>query len=326
MMSSLYLSLFVTHPSGHWTEWFGVHYLFNSSELDQIILWNIRWPRSLVALCSGASLGAAGALSQGIFRNSLASPSLVGTASGGVLFAVIGFLSLSIYHTIWLIPLLTIIGCALSHLLISGLFFGLSKLNKTHPRSSDDLVLLGFAAHIFFGGITTLILSLSLNDADQTIAIFKWLFGSYAQATLHDVAVLSITTSIGLIWASTMAYKLDVFSLGTEEAESLSIHTHRLTQMVMICISVLVGGSVASCGGIPFVGLMAPHITRLIIGGSHQKLVWASACSGSILTLICDTLARTIIYPQEIEAGIIMITIGSPFFLFILWKKRSESQ
>ena len=293
-----------------------------STSFDHTIIQNIRLPRALLTALSGSSLAVAGVLSQGIFRNPLASPSLIGTQSGGILLAIIGFHLLSFYNWTY-IALLTVIGCFISHLVISALFFALNHSKNPNHFRSADLVIVGFACHIFLGGLSTLILSLSLHDTDKTLNIFKWLFGSYSLATWADVIMVSLSSITGFSLAVLIAYKLDVYSLSDDEARSLSLRTHHLTQQAILGISILIGGSIASCGGIPFVGLMAPHIGRQIVGAAHRRLVVASALIGMILTLSCDTLARTIIYPQELETGILLTTLGAPFFIFVLWKNRS---
>lgn len=322
---SLYAALCLSTSSGSWPRLNSLLTLATApaASLDHLIFWDIRLPRALLAALSGASLGIAGALSQGIFRNPLASPSLVGTQSGGVLLAVIGFHLLNLIN--WsTIALLTITGCFITHLIIAAMLFGLNR--RHHQLRADDLVIVGFAIHIFLGGVTTLILSTTITDADKTLAIFKWLFGSYALATWTDVAMLSVATAGGLSLALAIAYRLDVFSLSQHEAASLAVRPHRLTQQAMLGVSILVGGSVASCGGIPFIGLMAPHMARLSVGGAHGRLIPAAALIGIILTTSCDTLARTIIYPYELETGVLLITLGAPFFIFILWQQRTRAR
>lgn len=321
---SLYAALCLSTSSGSWPQLSSLLMLASApaASLDHLIFWDIRLPRALLAALSGAALGMAGALSQGIFRNPLASPSLVGTQSGGVLFAVIGFHLLTLMD--WTaIAILTITGCFTTHLIIAAMLLCLSR---RHQLRSDDLVMVGFAIHIFLSGLTTLILATAITDTDKTLAIFKWLFGSYALATWTDVTMLTLATIMGLSLALVIAYRLDVFSLSQHEATSLAVRTHRLTQQAMLGVSILVGGSVASCGGIPFIGLMAPHIARLSVGGAHRRLIPAAALIGTILTTSCDTLARTIIYPRELETGVLLITLGAPFFIFILWQQRTRSR
>ncbi|MCY4381445.1 MAG: iron ABC transporter permease [Proteobacteria bacterium] len=286
------------------------------------ILTQVRLPRTLVVLLSGASLALAGALSQGIFRNSLASPSVVGSQSGGVLFAVIGFSLAEYYHWPVMIPVLTILGCMLAHSLISGVFYYFSGRGGI---AGDDLVILGFAIHLFLGGLTTMFLSFNLADVEKSLAILKWLFGSYAMANWSDVWLMMITMTLGGVIAFSHSRDLDVFSLSNDEARSLSLNTERLRQIMLFGISVLIGGSVASAGGIPFVGLMAPHIARLFVGGNHQWLFRVSLIIGPILTLLCDTIARSLRYPEELETGIILTILGGPFFIFLLWRKRTSA-
>ena len=323
------LSLFISpSETDSWLRFLGLGILSEFREISGEagvggrILFDIRLPRTLLSALSGASLAVAGALSQGIFRNPLASPSLVGTQSGGVLFAGVGFHLLAPTGWPGLVPAAAILGCLLSHLMISGALFYQSRKQGLAYMLSHDLVMMGLAIHILLAGITTLILSVILTDMDRTLVIFRWLFGSYAFASWSDVALVTTTLVVAGVMAAPLAYQLDVFSLSENEAISLSLNTHQLRQKVLLAISILVGGSVAACGGIPFVGLMAPHVARLMVGAAHGQLLSASALIGMILTLTCDTLARTVIYPEELEAGVLLVALGGLFFLSLLFKKR----
>lgn len=329
LIVSFYLSLFISpSETDSWLRFLGVGVLSEISgeaDISRRILFDIRLPRTLLSALSGASLAVAGVLSQGIFRNPLASPSLVGTQSGGVLFAVVGFHLLAPSGWPGIVPALAILGCLLSHLIISGALFRQSRKQGKAYMLAHDLVMMGLAIHILLAGITTLILSVALTDMDRSLVIFRWLFGSYTFASWSDVALIFSTFVLAGIMAVPLAYQLDVFSLSENEAISLSLNTHQLRQKVLFAISLLVGGSVAACGGIPFVGLMAPHAARLMVGAAHRHLLMASALIGMILTLACDVLARTVIYPEELEAGVLLVTLGGLFFFSLLLKKRWHS-
>lgn len=283
------------------------------------LYFEIRLPRTLLALLSGASLAAAGVLSQGVFRNALASPSLVGSQSGGVLCAVIAFAWFPVSQAPWMIPLSAILGCLMTHSMVS------LALTVKRWMHSGELVLLGLAVHILLGGLSAWVLSGTFYQGEKSLMIIRWLFGSYAYGSWWDVALMCITTTLGGLLCWKIVRPLDVYALGEDVARSLSVRTSLLRHRSLGAISLWVGGSVASSGGIPFVGLVAPHLARLLVGPHHRTLLVLSVLIGSTLTLVSDVLARSVRYPEETEVGILLTLFGGIFFLALLLRPGTLS-
>jgi iron complex transport system permease protein len=287
--------------------------------LDRItweILWNIRFPRVIAVIFSGMSLSAAGVFSQGLFRNSLASPSLLGSDAAAVLGGIIViFFFPTIIHPFG-IPLASAIGAST----ITGLIIALEKYSR---KSIGELLLVGFAVTTLLGGLTSLFLNIASIEPQKGQLMQNWLAGGFSHASWAHAAVVLCSLGISLIVMIPNSPKLDILSLGHEVAESLGVDISKMRVSIALFSGILLG-SVTACGGaLPFVGLMIPHITRLMIGPSHRKLLIVSMINGASFLLICDLLARTIASPSELGAGVITTLIGSPFFLWLLLRKKS---
>lgn len=288
--------------------------------ISSSIFWDIRLPRSSLAALSGASLALSGALSQGIFRNPLAGPSVIGTNAGGVLGAIFMFYFGFAWQSIYAIPVASIVGSALSTFLV------ISVYNRLKLKSIGSLLLLGFAFNAFVSGMTSFTLSFLLNDFEKATSALRWMLGSYSSASWKEVYLIAGTTVVGVLVATKLGKKIDILSMGDDVAKSLAVDPDKLKNIVVICIAILVGGSISVAGGVPFIGLVVPHFTRLVVGPSHPQLFKASLINGASLAILCDLVARNISYPAEIEIGSITTILGAPFFIFLLIKthKRSE--
>jgi iron complex transport system permease protein len=295
--------------------------LFTSSgerEVEKHILLSIRLPRILAACLVGGALGAAGALSQGIFRNSLASPSILGVSSGGVLFVTFSiFFGFSDTHP-WLTPALAFLG-ALSSLLILLRF----AHSKSH-YSIEELLLIGFALTSIYSAIGSLLLSMSLLEGDRGTSLMNWMLGTLVGKTWLDSLWALPVFCIGVFLAFRLSYQLNLFSLGIEHAQSLGLNIKNLRSTCFVAISLLVATSVALGGMLPFVGLIVPHLSRLIVGPNHQILIPFSILNGMILVNLADLFARIVIQPIEIQVGVLISILGSPFFLWLLLRERTS--
>ena len=323
LLGALLLSLFyvphsVTKSSFHHLCWFLSSCTEEQRLLSSHLLFHIRLPRTLLALLSGASLAAAGVLSQGIFRNALASPSLVGSQSGGVLFAVMAFAWAPGPYSFTLIPLSAVLGCLLAHGVVSFIM-------AVKGWYSQDLVLLGLGVHILLGGVSAWILSSTFYQGERSLMIIRWLFGSYAFASWWDVALIITTFVLAALLCFRVLRSLDVYVLGEDVARSLSVSTSLLRHLSLGAVSLWVGGSVASSGAVPFVGLMAPHMARFFVGPRHGKLLSLSLIIGASLSLYGDVLARWLRYPEEIEVGILLTLLGGGFFLLMLFSREKQA-
>ena len=258
-------------------------------------------------------------VSQGIFRNDLASPAVIGTTAGASLAVVSTFYSGAAFGSIFALPIAAIGGAILSTLLVYGL--------AQHTRSSvHTLLLAGFSMNAFLGAGSSLILSLFLEDFEAAAAALRWLFGGFGGSGYEHASIVGVLTAIGLLGATRLAPKLDALTLGDQVATSISIDVPRTRIVSILIIAILSGGAVAVGGVLPFVGLMVPHITRKLIGPNHRRLLTYSVINGFSFVILTDAIARSMVAPRELEVGILTALIGGPFFMGILWSKKSGAR
>jgi iron complex transport system permease protein len=286
----------------------------------QMIVGEIRLPRIVVAALCGAALAAAGTVSQALFRNPLASPSIVGTESGGALAAVIVFYSGTALASSYTLPLAAMFGCAAATVVVflAGNVAGWQRL--------ENLLLAGFALNTLLGAATSLTISLSLEDYQKSAAMMHWLLGGFQARGWEHAGIGVALTAVGAMCAWRLAPRLDILALGEEHASTLAVDTKKLRAQSIAVIAVLAGGAVAIAGAIPFVGLVVPHISRLLIGPGNRRLLLLSIINGMTLILVADILARTVRSPAEMEVGIVTSLIGAPYFLWLLLRQQRRPQ
>ncbi|MFT6258877.1 MAG: iron complex transport system permease protein [Rickettsiales bacterium] len=292
---------------------------FNLSQQQEAVLLSIRLPRALLAIIVGASLAVSGAAIQGIFRNPLADPGLIGISSGaalgvGLMIVFAGPLNgiLGIYG----LSFAAFIGGLLTCLLIMRFAFLAGAFSVTY------MLLAGIAINSLAGAATGFMTYLS-ND-EQLRSLTFWTMGGLGGALWSSVLVafsVVVPTTIMLIIDSK---KLNILLLGDSEAKYLGINIKSLKKRIIICTVLSVGASVSISGIIGFVGLVVPHLIRLTFGSDNRWLIPLSALLGALLLLIADTFARTIVSPAEVPVGIITSLIGGPFFLWLLVKQYSN--
>lgn len=274
------------------------------------IIKEIRVPRVFSAVLIGANLAAAGVLLQAVIRNPLADPYITGISSGASLITVIIMMFISSIKASR--PLFGFIGGAISCTLVYAFAF-------KKELSAIRIVLVGAATNALFGGITSLITSKSGIAGNS---INRWLSGSLATIKVSDLKILLIYTVIGMIGAFLLSRSCDLLSLGKKNARSLGINPD-FHMIIITGVAVFLSSISTSIGGvISFIGLVVPHMCRIIIGSEHKYLIPFSAVMGGILLLLADTLGRAIMKQVEIPVGIIMSVIGAPFFLYLL--RRSD--
>jgi iron complex transport system permease protein len=289
---------------------------------DQLVLWSVRLPRIAVAVIIGALLAASGAIMQGLFRNPLADPALVGVSNGGALGAVtvivIGDRLLA--NTGGTLPFQLLPVAAFTGALITT--FVLHRLATRENRTSIAVFLLGgiALAALANAGIGLLVF---VADDRQLRDVTFWLLGSLGGATWDKVAILAPFLIALLVGIPFIAHGLDLLVLGEAEAFHMGVEVERLKRWSIVLVSAMTGAAVAFAGVIGFVGIIVPHLLRLVIGPGHRRLLPASACLGAILLLGADTFARTIAAPAEVPIGILTALVGAPFFLAILLRQRS---
>lgn len=278
----------------------------------QIVVWHIRLPRVGAALLVGAALAAAGATYQALFRNPLVSPDILGVSAGAGLGAVAGiFLSL---------PVAAIQGAAF----VGGMAaVGIVMLVGAMVRNADQtltLVLLGVVVGALAGAATSL-LKVMADPYDQLPAITFWLLGSLAAITTRDILPALPMVLMGLLPLALLRWRINVLSLGDEEARALGVEAGR-TRLVVIAAATLITASVTALAGVVgWVGLVIPHIARMLVGPGFGRLLPTSVLIGAGYLLLVDTLARTIA-AAEVPLGVLTAVIGAPFFVWLLARGR----
>ena len=287
------------------------------------VLVSIRVPRIILGIIVGAGLAVSGAAMQGLFRNPLADPALIGVSSGAALAAVLVIvLGTTVFGAVIgplgqaAIPLAAFIG----GFGITLLVYRLSRLGGATDVA--NLLLAGIAINAIAGAATGLVTYMA--DDQQLRTLTFWAMGSLGGATWHQIGVAMPFLLAGMIGIPLYARALNVLLLGEAEAGHLGFPVERLKQVMILLVALAVGASVALTGVIGFVGLMVPHLLRLWTGPDHRLLLPGSALLGASLLLVADLLARTLVAPAELPIGIITTLVGGPFFLWLLIRKRNR--
>lgn len=289
-----------------------------TSELVRAVFWDIRVPRVLLAALVGASLALAGAGVQGLFRNPLADPALIGVSAGAALGAVICFFfGWQGLLGGWFLPLAAFVGGWLA-VVVLGLF----KMGFA-AGGTAKLILAGVALNAMIGSALGFFLFSASDDALRSMTF--WTLGSCASAQWPQVVALFVFLGIGgfLLWRN--ARSLDALQFGDEQAAHLGVSVPRVRRETIIAAALLVGAATAFAGTIGFIGLVAPHMARLLLGGLHRLLLPASLLIGAMLLVLADLGSRTLAAPAELAVGILTAAIGGPFFLWLLRRPSSWS-
>lgn len=280
-----------------------------SSELTDSasqIIWNIRLPRNIVAALVGACLATSGAILQAVMKNPLADPQIVGVSSGAGLMGVIILILFPGYD--YLVPMVAFFGAMGAALMV----YALAWKNGIRP---SRIILAGVAVSAFLGsGISALLVFFG----DRVQGALLWMVGGLAARSWPQVEVLLPYAIVGLIFACMGAKRLTILSLGDETAKGLGLKVEQTRFMMTAVAALLAAGAVSIAGLIGFVGLVIPHILRLIIGNDYAYLLPGSALLGAFILVISDTVGRVVLSPIEIPVGIIMAFFGAPFFLYLL--------
>ncbi|MGW2324336.1 FecCD family ABC transporter permease [Streptomyces sp. NPDC001700] len=285
--------------------------------LDRVgesVLWNVRLPRVVLALLVGASLGCAGALTQGLFGNPLAEPGVIGISMGAAVGAV-GSIALGLnFLGTW-----TVTVCAFCAGLLTVLV--VYALSRADGRTEVvTLILTGIAVNAFAGALIGL--AIFFADNAQITEITFWQLGSLAQATWPKVLAVLPCALAGLVVAPLYGRKLDLLALGERPARHLGVDVERLRLALILVVALLTAAAVAVAGVITFVGLLVPHVLRMAAGPGHRFLVPGSALGGALVLVAADLAARTIAQPAELPLGVLTALVGSPFFFWLLRRTR----
>jgi iron complex transport system permease protein len=284
--------------------------------LDNLILVQIRLPRALLGAAVGGSLGLAGAALQGLMRNSLVEPGLVGVSGGASLGAVLAFYSGAAMAFPAAVPLAGFTGAAI----VTGL---LAALALTGTRVAA-LILFGVALSSLTGALTALALNLAPSPFAALEIVF-WLLGSLANRSIDHVVLALPPMAVGWVMLLGAGRGLDALTLGDAAAHSLGVDMRRFTLRVILGTALAVGPAVAVTGAIGFIGLIVPHLVRPWVGSRPWPVLWGSAIGGAILLMGADIVVRLIPSAAELKVGVVTALIGAPFFIFLLLRRQRGS-
>ena len=296
-----------------------LNYLFTDQPYDPnlpIVLVNIRLPRIVGAIAVGGALSISGAAYQGMFRNPMVSPDILGVTSGAGFGAALGILLSVPVLVIQTFSFLGGIGAVLIAVSIS------KWIGKAHDRILV-LVLSGMVISSLFGAMLSLLKYVA--DPDEKLpAITYWLMGSLASIRMDDLKVVIPIILAGAVPLILVSWRINVLSFGEDEARSLGLNTGRLRVVIIVCASLITACIISVSGIVGWVGLIIPHLTRMLVGADHKILLPSSFLLGSIFLLIVDTVARTLA-SIEIPLGILTSVIGAPLFIYFLKKSTQKS-
>lgn len=280
------------------------------------IFWQIRVPRVLLGFISGAVLAVSGMVFQALFRNPIASPYTLGVAGGASLGATIYIVAgLPLYF--WGFSLTAFFSFAGA---LAAIFLVYSFSAWLRNFDSNVMILCGVVISFFFSSL--IMFMQYLTDYTNTFKITRWTMGGLDTVGYEAVGNTVAFFIIGLIVIRFFIHDLNLISIDEELAISRGVNVVRVKKMLFIMTSLMIGVVVAFCGPIGFIGIVAPHISRMLVGASHGKLMTASILIGGIILVLCDTIGRLIMWPVELPVGIITSLVGGPFFLWLMVKKN----
>lgn len=304
---------------------FGFPIVKNWTEVEESIILEIRLPRVLACVVVGAMLSVAGVAAQGLFKNPIVDPYIIGisaAANFGVALSYVSGLSLILsqiapYLNIFTIPMISFTFAIFSMLII----YNLSKTR--YQLSISALLLSGIAISFFFSALTSFIL---FYFETSTHSILSYIMGSFSGIYWQEMYIMFIIMIFGVCLLYFYGNDLNLMVFGDTAAQSMGVNVERSKKIILILTILLTSTAVAFCGSIGFVGLMIPHLMRLAVGSDNRKLIIFSALGGSLLLLWADLLARTLIIPLEIPVGIITSLLGGPFFIYLIIKKKKSGE
>lgn len=283
------------------------------SDMEKEILFSVRLPRVVVAMLMGMALGASGAVLQGMLRNPLADPYILGLSSGATLLAGAGIISGVSFMGAFTIPALAFLGA-----MTTGGLVGLMAWRRG-GLWPERLLLAGIGVGFLFSAVLMLLMSVSTSEGLHRAVM--WMFGDLAIADWSLIPYGLILILGGLLIAMKRAKALNSLMLGDDLSHSLGFSPRRETTLLFISVGMMTAASVSLGGMVGFVGLLVPHIMRFFIGSDSRALIPASALSGGALLVVSDALGRTVLQPMELPSGIVTAIIGAPYFLYLLRRR-----
>ena len=290
---------------------FGLFHDLSIADYYQVTLWQLRIPRIVMSVLAGASLAVCGGVFQSIFRNPVCDPYILGISSGASLGAAVAFI-LGWDAVLFGITLPALATALLTLLLI----LGIARLKGKH--NTNTLLLIGIALNFFISAVITLLVVVNQKEMHK---IYFWTMGSLTHVSWLEIAWLLpvMVICIGILFYYAKA--MNIMQVGMETAQTLGIDTQKTTYIVLITSSILISVVVSFCGSIGFIGLIMPHVARLLFGSNNRRLFTYSLFFGAFFLLIADTLARTIAAPAELPVGSITALAGAPYFIYLILKK-----
>ena len=285
------------------------------SDPSWTIIWKIRFPRIILAIIVGCGLAGSGAVLQGVLRNPLADPFILGTSgaatAGVILASILGFQHYSVIYFLAL-------GSALFSILI---VYKIAYINGRAPIQT--IVLAGVIVGLFCNAMVFIFFSIFYQES---FSILYYLLGTLTEGDMTRIAISGTIVAAGLTTTWFMSRELNILTQGEDNAFHLGVEVETAKRLLFIMASTMVAGAVAVAGMIGFVGLVVPHMMRIIVGPDHRVLIPASALGGAIFLLIADALARILLPPLEIPVGALTALVGSPYFIYLLRKKRHTGE
>jgi iron complex transport system permease protein len=292
-------------------------YAGSIKDVEAVIIWDGRLPRFLVALLVGFSLGGAGTIMQGIFKNPMASPGIMGIDSGAALGAVLVIYGGLAAQSLFALPLAAILFAVLTLVMVFAI------ATSRGQTSVATLLLAGIALNLVFGALTSFVITLSTREFDVGRVIVTWLMGDLNNRSWEHVSIVFSTTVVALAGTLFFVKDLNILMLGEETASNLGVNIKQARNALLLFSSIETGGAIAVSGVIGFVGLIAPHIMRSLIGPDNRKLVFFAGLLGAVFIIYADLFVRLIVR-VDLKIGIVTSLLGGPFFLYLIIKYRKR--
>ena len=282
------------------------------SDYHQITLWQLRLPRIVMSVLAGASLAVCGGVFQSVFRNPVCDPYILGVSSGASIGAAVAFI-LGWDTVVFGVTLPALVTALLTLLII----LGIARIKGKH--NTNTLLLIGIALNFLISALITLLVVVNQKEMQK---IYFWTMGSLTHVSWVEIAWLIPIMAVCISILFYHAKALNIMQVGTETAQTLGIDTQRTTYIVLITSSVLISVVVSFCGSIGFIGLIMPHVARILFGSNNRRLFTYSLFFGAFFLLVADTLARTIAAPAELPVGSITALAGAPYFIYLVLRKK----
>lgn len=298
----------------------GIGSLMRSDNIDtthRMIVLNLRLPRIILSALVGAGLSIVGAALQGMFKNLMADPYVLGISSGASLGATIAIVA-GLEYTFLGVGLITVFAF-LGSILTIICVYNIARVGNKVPATT--LLLSGIALSFLLSSVVSIIMIFNRNQVER---IVFWVMGSVSAASWNQIGLLFPVVCAGAAAIIAFSRDLNVMSTGEETAKSLGIEVERVKKLLILICSVLVAACVSVSGVIGFVGLIIPHTVRLLAGSDHRALLPFSVIGGAVFMVVCDTIARNAVPPVEIPVGAITSMFGAPYFIFLLYKNKKK--